>query len=50
MWKPEHRRKAARHGLRDPSDLRDAEWALAAPMIPRPSAAAVGAKSAYEKY
>ena len=34
MWKPEHRRAAARHDLRYPSDLTDAEWALIEPMIP----------------
>src|SRR5579864_8599433 len=34
MWKPEHRRAAGRGGLRYPSDLTDAEWALVAPMIP----------------
>ena len=34
MWKPEHRRAAARRGLRYPSDLTDAEWALVEPMIP----------------
>ena len=34
MWKPEHRRAAARVGLRYPSDLTNAEWALIAPMIP----------------
>ena len=34
MWKPEHRRAAERHGLRYPSDLTDAEWALISPMIP----------------
>ena len=34
MWKPEHRRYADRHGLRYPSDLTDAEWAMLAPMIP----------------
>jgi hypothetical protein len=28
MWKPEHRRAADRRGLRYPSDLTDAEWAL----------------------
>ena len=28
MWKPEHRRAADRRGLRYPSDLSDAEWAL----------------------
>jgi transposase len=33
MWKPEHRRAADRRGLRYPSDLTDAEWALVAPMI-----------------
>jgi len=34
MWKPEHRRYADRRGLRYPSDLTDAEWAMLAPMIP----------------
>ena len=34
MWKPEHRRAANRAGLRYPSDLTDAEWALVAPLIP----------------
>ena len=29
MWKPEHRRAAHRNDLRYPSDLTDAEWALA---------------------
>ena len=33
MWKPEHRRAASRRGLRYPSDLTDAEWALVAPLI-----------------
>ncbi len=33
MWKPEHRRAADRRGLRYPSDLTDAEWALVAPLI-----------------
>ena len=33
MWKPEHRHAAERHGLRYPSDLNDAEWALVEPMI-----------------
>ena len=33
MWKPEHRRAADRRGLRHPSDLTDAEWALVAPLI-----------------
>ena len=33
MWKPEHRLSADRHGLRYPSDMSDAEWALAAPLI-----------------
>ena len=28
MWKPEHRCAADRYGLRYPSDLTDAEWAL----------------------
>ncbi len=34
MWTPEHRRAAARDGLRYASDLSDAEWALVEPMIP----------------
>ena len=34
MWKPEHRRAAGRRGLRYPSDVTDAEWALVEPMIP----------------
>jgi hypothetical protein len=34
MWKPEHRQTAERHGLRYPSDLTAAEWALVEPMIP----------------
>ena len=34
MWKPEHRLAADRGGLRYPSDLNDAEWALIAPFIP----------------
>ena len=33
MWKPEHRLAADRRGLRYPSDLTDAEWALVAPLI-----------------
>jgi hypothetical protein len=34
MWKPEHRFAAHRSGLRYPSDLTDAEWAIVEPMIP----------------
>jgi transposase len=34
MWKPEHRRAADRCGLRYPSDLTDAEWALIESAIP----------------
>jgi len=34
MWTPEHRAAADRRGLRYPSDLTDAEWALIAPLIP----------------
>jgi transposase len=34
VWKPEHRRTADRRGLRYPSDLTDAEWALIEPAIP----------------
>lgn len=34
MWTDKHRRAADRRGLRYPSDLTDAEWALVEPMIP----------------
>jgi transposase len=34
MWTPEHRRAAARVGLRYPNDLTDGERALIAPLIP----------------
>lgn len=34
MWTVEHRRRYERTGLRYPSDLTDAEWALAEPLIP----------------
>lgn len=34
MWKPEDRLAADRRGLRYPSDLTDAEWALVARLIP----------------
>lgn len=34
MWKPEHRTAAERRGLRYPSDMTDAEWALVEPLIP----------------
>ena len=34
MWTPERRRAADRTGLRYPSDLTDAEWAIVEPMIP----------------
>jgi len=34
MWNPEHRLAADRRGLRYPSDLTDAEWALLAPLVP----------------
>lgn len=34
MWTAENRRQYERTGLRYPSDLTDAEWALAAPLIP----------------
>jgi hypothetical protein len=33
MWKPEHRIAADRRGLRYPSDLIDAEWALISSLI-----------------
>lgn len=33
MWKAEHRLVAERGGLRYPSDLTDAEWALIRPLI-----------------
>src|SRR5258708_33318932 len=34
MWTQEHRRVHARKGLRYPSDLTDAEWALVEPLLP----------------
>jgi transposase len=34
MWKPEHRRFADRRGLRYPTDMTEAEWAIVAPLIP----------------
>ena len=34
MWTTEHRIAADRRGLRYPSDLTDAEWALLEPLIP----------------
>src|SRR6266566_9018985 len=34
MWKPEHRIAADRSGLRYPSDLTGAEWAVVEPMVP----------------
>jgi transposase len=34
MWRAEHRLAAGRSGLRYPSDLNDAEWALIEPLIP----------------
>ncbi len=34
MWTAENRRQYERTGLRYPSDLTEAEWALAAPLIP----------------
>ena len=44
MWKPEQRRAAERRGLRYPSDLSEAEWALIEPMFRRPSVADAGAR------
>jgi transposase len=34
MWTPKHRLAADRSGLRYPSDLTDAEWAIVEAMIP----------------
>jgi transposase len=34
MWTTDHRGAAERRGLRYPSDLTDAEWALVEPLIP----------------
>jgi len=34
MWKAEHRVACSRRGLRYPSDMTDAEWALIAPFVP----------------
>src|SRR3954470_16312219 len=44
MWKPEHRAAADRGGLRYPSDLIDAEWALVAPLI-RPAKRGGGSRA-----
>ena len=33
MWKPENRKVYTRAGLRYPSDLTDAEWAIVEPMV-----------------
>ena len=35
MWTKEHRQAHDRRGLRYPSDLSDAEWAVVAPLIPQ---------------
>ena len=35
MWKPEHRFAAHRSGLRYPSDLTGAEWAIVERLIPQ---------------
>ena len=35
MWTDENRKDYERKGLRYPSDMTDAEWALIAPLIPR---------------
>lgn len=35
MWTREHRQAHDRRGLRYPSDLSDAEWAVVAPLIPQ---------------
>ena len=45
MWTAEQRQAHERHGLRYPSDLTDAEWALVEPFTRRPSAVAVSAPS-----
>ena len=37
MWTDTTRKQFARSGLRLPSDLTDAEWALLEPLFPRPS-------------
>ena len=49
MWKPEHRRAAARTGLRYPGDLTDAEWELLARRFLPPGAADGGAASMFAK-
>ena len=36
MWKAETRRTYARKGLRYPTDMTDAEWALARPFVEIP--------------
>src|SRR3954447_8803319 len=48
MWKPEHRLAADRRGLRYPSDLTDAEWAIVAahdPSRPARRAQTVGERA-----
>ena len=37
MWTPTSRAQHGREGLRFPSDLTDAEWAVLAPLLPKPS-------------
>ncbi|HEX6012450.1 MAG TPA: IS5 family transposase [Geminicoccaceae bacterium] len=37
MWTPTSRAQHEREGLRFPSDLTDAEWAVLAPLLPKPS-------------
>ena len=52
MWNPDHRTACDRRGLRYPSDLTDAEWALVAPLIPpakrggRPTTAIIDSQTA----
>ena len=50
MWKPEHRRAADRGGLRYPSDLTDAEWALIEPLIPPAGVAVASERSMCAKF
>ncbi|MDQ7762022.1 transposase, partial [Xanthomonas sontii] len=37
MWTPTTRRQHSRVGLRYEADLTDAEWAVIAPLMPRPA-------------
>jgi hypothetical protein len=50
MWTPEHRLAADRSGLRYPSDLTDAEWAIVEPLVRAWAKALTGPTSLPGKY